>query len=80
MNKKQEKIFKTIRTAQELAISKIKPGVKLKYIDSIARGFIKKQGYANYFTHGLGHGIGMAVYELPVVSGKSKEELKKVWL
>ncbi|MEK6647369.1 MAG: Xaa-Pro peptidase family protein [Candidatus Firestonebacteria bacterium] len=77
MNKKQEKIFKTIRTAQELAISKIKPGVKLKYIDSIARGFIKKQGYANYFTHGLGHGIGMAVHELPVVSGKSKEELKE---
>jgi Xaa-Pro aminopeptidase len=38
----------------------------------MARDHIKNQGYGDYFGHGLGHGIGLAVHEDPVVNGENK--------
>lgn len=67
-NKKQKKIFSIVLEAQKKALEFLKPGVKCKEVDSVARSIIEKKGYGKYFGHGLGHGVGLDIHELPRVS------------
>ena len=53
----------------------IAEGVKAKDVDAAARKIIKEAGFA-VFGHGLGHGLGLEVHELPVLYPKSKDMLK----
>ena len=50
------------------AIEAIRPGIRSKQIDDVARNYIVEKGYGDFFGHGLGHGLGMAVHEAPSIS------------
>ncbi len=63
-----KKIFTIVYDAQQKAIAAIRPGVSSKSIDDIARGHIAEHGYKDYFGHGLGHGVGIDIHELPSIS------------
>lgn len=63
-----QKIFTIVSDAQKKAIDAIRPGVRTKKIDDIARNHIEKKGFKDYFGHGLGHGVGLAVHESPSIS------------
>ncbi|MCD6309990.1 MAG: aminopeptidase P family protein, partial [Candidatus Eremiobacteraeota bacterium] len=65
---KARKIYRIVEKAQKMAISAIRPGVKCSEIDRIARKIIEDAGYGEYFSHNLGHSIGMAVHEPPSFS------------
>jgi len=67
-NQKQKEIFSIVFEAQQAALDFLKPGVKCKEVDSVARDIIVKKGYGEYFGHGLGHGVGLDIHELPRVS------------
>ena len=67
-NQKQKEIFSIVLEAQKAALEFLKPGVRCKEVDSIARQIITKSGYGKYFGHGLGHGVGLDIHELPRVS------------
>jgi Xaa-Pro aminopeptidase len=67
-NKKYKEIFSIVLEAQETALEFLKPGVKCKEVDWVARNIIEKNGYGKYFGHGLGHGVGLDIHELPKVS------------
>lgn len=58
-------IYPIVQRAQQLAIDLCKPGTFIKDIDAIAREFIQEQGYGENFTHGIGHGVGLEIHELP---------------
>lgn len=58
-------VYETVLEAQRLAIEKIAARVSCLEIDSIARDYIQQRGYGQYFDHGLGHGIGLDIHELP---------------
>jgi Xaa-Pro aminopeptidase len=73
---KQEKLYEVVRVAQEKAFQAIKPNVKGKDVDGVARKSIADAGYGEYFVHGLGHGVGLEVHELPVLSPAGKDRLK----
>ncbi len=70
------RIYDIILKANSLAISAVKPGAPIKDIDAVARGYIAERGYAEFFGHGLGHGIGLAVHEAPRISGKENACLR----
>jgi Xaa-Pro aminopeptidase len=70
------KIHTVVLEAQQRSLDKSFPGTPVKVLDGAARGHIRKQGYGKYFTHSLGHGIGLEVHEMPRVSAKSTEILK----
>ena len=63
-----QKVYQTVRDAQQMAIDAVKPGLSTKKIDAIARAHIEKMGFGAYFGHGLGHGTGLAVHEAPRLS------------
>lgn len=75
-DKKANSIYKIVYDAQMLAMEQVKPGVEIKSLDKIARDYIGKYGFEDYFVHGLGHGLGYKVHEKPFVNKKGKGKLK----
>ncbi len=59
------KIWSVVLEAQSAAIEKAAPGVPCSEVDAAARRVIVKAGYGEYFTHRLGHGLGIDVHEPP---------------
>ncbi len=59
------KIWSVVLEAQSAAIEKAAPGVPCYEVDAAARIVIEKAGYGEYFTHRLGHGLGIDVHEPP---------------
>jgi Xaa-Pro aminopeptidase len=74
---KQEKIYQIVKDAHDRAIERVRPGIPICEVDSAARDYIRDQGYGDYFGHGTGHGIGLAVHEDPVVNSENKDLLKE---
>jgi Xaa-Pro aminopeptidase len=65
-----KKIYDTVLRSQVMAIKACKEGASSKDIDKIARDHINESGYEGKFGHGLGHGLGIEVHEMPGVSQK----------
>lgn len=68
VNGKLQDIYTIVNEAKGLALSKIRTGVPAKDIDMMVRGFIKDAGYGDFFGHGTGHGVGIAVHEAPAIN------------
>lgn len=68
----QKKVYDLVRRANRAGIDAVRPGVKLADIDRAARSVIEEAGYGAYFTHRLGHGIGLEIHEPPDVSSVSE--------
>lgn len=70
---KYRQVFSVVLTAQQAAVSLAKPGVPCQELDRAARAIVSKAGFGEYFTHRLGHGMGMDVHERPyLVEGNSR--------
>ncbi len=76
VDKKTKTIFRLVRKAQKQAIKTIRAGVTGREVDIVAREIIAKAGYGDFFGHGLGHGVGLAVHEGPSLSISYKRKLK----
>lgn len=61
-------IYNTVREANERAEEMLRPGLRLCDIDKKARDIITNAGYGPYFTHRLGHFIGIEDHEYGDVS------------
>jgi len=72
---KQVKIYEIVKEAHDLALKNARAEVKARELDGIARDYISKAGYGEYFVHSLGHGVGLDIHEPPTLSLKSKEVL-----
>lgn len=71
-----KRTYNIVLRAQEAAIEKIKPSVKICDIDIAARDYIVEKKMGKFFGHNLGHGIGKEVHEDPPISSKNKERLR----
>lgn len=70
-------IHAIVRTAHDLAIDAVRPGISCKDLDEVARSYIRNNGYGDYFGHGLGHGIGLEIHEMPTLSPRSTAVLEE---
>ena len=67
-------IYKVVLEAQLAAIGFLRPGVTTHQADRVARDIIDKAGFKDYFGHGLGHGIGREIHELPSMNKNARDE------
>ena len=67
--------YDLVREAQRQALDQARAGMRGKELDAVARRVIEDAGYGEYFSHGLGHGIGLEVHEWPRVSYTVDAEL-----
>lgn len=70
-------MYNVVLKAQEYGIKYIKKGIKCKDVDKYVRDIIEYYGYGKYFTHGLGHGIGIGDGELPILNKYSNTILEE---
>lgn len=64
-------VYKRVREAQQLAFESIRPGILASDVHMVAWNYLAKYNLAKYFTHRLGHGMGMDGHELPNLSRDS---------
>lgn len=65
---KQREIYQIVLEAQLLALNALQAGLTGRQVDAVARDYIKARGYGEYFGHGLGHSVGLAIHENPRLS------------
>lgn len=70
------KIWEVVLDAQTAAIEKAAPGIPCFEVDAAARRVIEKAGYGEFFTHRLGHGLGIDVHEPPYMVGHDRTVLE----
>ncbi|MGL5652404.1 MAG: M24 family metallopeptidase [Paraclostridium sp.] len=75
-SEKQKEIYNIVLEAQLKVIEAAKANMSGIELDNIARQYIIEKGYGDKFGHGLGHGIGLDVHELPNVNTLGEKLLK----
>lgn len=75
-------VYMCVLEAQLSAIDTVRPGVGLAEVDAAARktlrkGLKKLSKSFGVYEHGTGHGLGLNVHESPLISKRSKGELKE---
>ena len=69
--------YRVVREAHDAAIAAAAPGVECRELDRIARRIIEQAGFGEFFTHRLGHGMGIECHEPPYLNGANTEKLRE---
>ena len=69
--------YEAVRESQELGLRAARAGVSCADVDAACRDSLKGAGWAEYFVHSTGHGVGLDVHEAPAVSAGSKAALER---
>lgn len=56
-------IYRIVLDANKAARKALKPGITWRAYDKVARDYIADAGYGEYFTHGLGHSLGLVAHD-----------------
>lgn len=62
-------VHAAVVAAQAAGLAALRPGVRLGDVDAAARNSLAAAGLAEYFTHRLGHGLGLEIHEPPYLTG-----------
>ena len=72
----QRAVYECVRAANEAAEALVAPGVLFSDIDRAARSVIEDAGWGEFFTHRLGHQIGLVDHEPGDVSSAHHEPVE----
>lgn len=65
----ERELYDIVLRANQALIVQAKAGMTHRDFDAIPRQVIVEAGYGDYFTHGIGHGIGLDIHENPFFRG-----------
>ena len=74
-SKAQQRHFAVVRAAHDEAAAAITPGIACFALDRIARDVCEAAGWGDRFVHGLGHGTGLVIHELPWLGTTSRNAI-----
>lgn len=69
-------VWYTVQAAQAAAIKLMNVNETCSVVDAAARKIIADKGYGEFFTHRLGHGLGLEMHEHPYLNGANGEKLR----
>jgi len=69
-NSWHREIYTVVQEAQYRGLKAAKPGITGKELDAEIREYLESRGYGKYFSHGLGHGVGLEIHELPNINSR----------
>ena len=68
-------VYDLVLRTQEASLQEVRPGAGCREVDAFARERISAAGHGERFGHGLGHGVGLVVHELPTLSRAAEGDL-----
>ena len=68
-----KRAYQAVREAKDTAKRAVKAGMSTRALDRIARDVLKKYDMEKYFTHSLGHGVGLEIHEGVSLSAKAPD-------
>ena len=71
----EREIYDIVLRSNQALIDAAKAGMTRRDYDKVARDVIIEAGYGDHFTHGIGHGIGLDIHEIPYF-GNSDETIE----
>jgi Xaa-Pro aminopeptidase len=71
----QARMLAVVTEAQAAGVAAVGPGVAASAVDAACRQVIAEAGWADAFTHGTGHGVGLDIHEAPRVAASSDATL-----
>lgn len=72
---RQREVYETVRAAQAAGLAAVRPGATGAAVDRAAREVIAAAGYAGFFGHGTGHGVGLEIHESPRLAPGREEDV-----
>jgi Xaa-Pro aminopeptidase len=72
---RQRDVYDAVRSAQGEAVAGLRAGITGREADGLARAVMVARGVGDFFTHSLGHGIGLQVHEAPRLAPVNEEAL-----
>lgn len=72
----QSEVHALVSAAQAAGRAALGEGVELSEVDRASRGIIEDAGYAEQFPHGLGHGVGLEIHEVPFLGARAAGRLR----
>jgi Xaa-Pro aminopeptidase len=64
----QREVHGVVRASQAAGVDALRTGAPVAESDRIARGVLEDAGWLEYFTTGLGHGVGLEIHEDPFIA------------
>ena len=77
VDERKARAYNAVLEANKLAEKAIKIGEKCCDIDSVARNYLAKFSLDKFFSHSLGHSVGVDIHEMPAFSPRCDEVLKE---
>jgi Xaa-Pro aminopeptidase len=71
----QQRMLDVVGTAQRAGVERVRAGVSGVEVDKACRDVIGDAGWADSFSHGTGHGVGLEIHEDPRVTFSSTATL-----
>ena len=69
------RMLEVVTRAQAEGVAAVRPGIAAREVDAVCRSVIDDAGWADAFSHGTGHGVGLDIHEAPGVGSTSDATL-----
>ena len=73
----QLELHEAVKVAQEIGRSELKSDTTFSTVVTKVVSSLSDSGYADYFSHGLGHGVGLAIHENPFFSDSNHAKIDR---
>lgn len=71
----QREVYDLVLEAQLAGLAAVRPGASGKEVDAVCRDLFAERGYADWYLHSTGHGVGLDIHEDPFAAPTSTAEL-----
>ncbi len=71
----QREVHAAVRSAQEVGVAALRAGAPVVESDRLARAVLEDAGWLEYFTTGVGHGVGLEIHEDPFIGARHAGKL-----
>lgn len=75
-SEEQRRLYDAVLEANEAGLAAIRAGIPCVDVDLAAREVLQRHGLGEQFTHGVGHGVGLDIHEMPTVGPRSTQSLR----
>src|SRR5579884_595044 len=74
-SEQDRRMYQAVHDAQQAGLDAVRAGVSAADVDRASRSVLRRAGWARYFTHSTGHGVGLEIHEPPRLAAGQRELL-----